>query len=153
MANINDSFPSKYLKAADLEGTPTVTISTIRFEEVGKDKDMRPILYFHGEEKGIVINKTNATNISKLYGYETDDWCGKQVMLGTTWVDFNGQSVEAIRIYPPKRAGASPNAPLKPSNGQQQFDDRNPPPVSDSSGAYRGPADLDDEIPFSPEWR
>jgi len=118
MANINESFPSKYLKAADIEGTPTVTIANIGFEEVGKEKDIRPILYYDGEEKGIVLNKTNATNISKLYGYETDDWRGKQVMLGTTYVDFNGQSVEAIRIYPPKRAvpanaRTSVNAPLK----------------------------------------
>ena len=104
MANINDSFPSKYLKAADIEGTPTVTIADIAFEAVGKENEIRPILYYEGEAKGIVLNKTNATNISKLYGYETEDWLGKSVMLGATFVDFNGQSVEAIRIYPPKRA-------------------------------------------------
>jgi len=146
MANINDAFPSKYLKASDFEGdTPIVTIASIAFEEVGKEKDVRPILYYEGEQKGIVLNKTNATNITKIYGSETDDWIGKKVQIGTAWVDFQGQSVEAIRIYPPKQqqrsapAGrASPNAPLKPSNGRQQFDDRNPPPRTD----------LDDEIPF-----
>lgn len=139
MANINEAFPSKYLKAADFgDDTPVVTISAIEFEEVGKDKEVRPILYFEGEDKGIVLNKTNATNISKAYGSETDDWIGKKVQIGTTMVDFQGQSVEAIRLYPPKRP--SVNAPLKPTNGRKQFDDRNPPP--------RESADLDDEIPF-----
>lgn len=145
MANINDAFPSKYLKASDFEGdTPIVTISGIAFEEVGKEKDVRPILYYEGETKGIVLNKTNATNITKIYGSETDDWIGKKVQIGTAWVDFQGQSVEAIRIYPPKRqpgqmqpqAKTSVNAPLE--TGRQQFSDRNPPPVTD----------LDDDLPF-----
>jgi hypothetical protein len=146
MANINDAFPSKYLKASDFEGdTPIVTIASIAFEEVGKEKDVRPILYYEGEQKGIVLNKTNATNITKIYGSETNDWIGKKVQIGTAWVDFQGQSVEAIRIYPPKQQRSSPNAPLKPSNGRQQFDDRNPPP---HNKPYSGPAELDDEIPF-----
>lgn len=141
--NINEAFPSKYLKASDIpEEGQTVIISAVAEEEVGRDKEVRPVLYFEGEEKGIVLNKTNATNISKLYGYETDDWVGKNVLLGTAWVDFQGQSTEGIRIYPPKRQ--SPNAPLKRAptagNGTQQYDDRNPPP--------RQSADLDDEIPF-----
>lgn len=142
--NINESFPSKYLKASDIDGNPTVTIANVAEEEVGKDKEMRPVLYFDGEEKGIILNKTNATNISKLYGYETDDWRGKKVMLGTTYVDFQGQSVEAIRIYPPKRQSA--NAPLtqrQDGMGGREF----APP--DAHGA----APLDDEIPFAPEWR
>lgn len=141
MANINDSFPSKYLKAADLEvddgETIPVTISDIQFEEVGKDKDMRPILYYEGEDKGIVLNKTNATNISKLYGSETDDWIGKKVLLGTAWVDFQGQSVEAIRIYPPKQRAAGKPSVNRPLERASAPDERNPPP-----------RDLDDEIPF-----
>lgn len=140
--NINEAFPSKYLKASDIpEEGQTVIISAIEEEEVGRDKEMRPVLYFEGEEKGIVLNKTNATNISKLYGYETDDWVGKKVLLGTAWVDFNGQSTEGIRVYPPKRSSANkPLNPPKSGNGQQQYDDRNPPP--------RQSAELDDEIPF-----
>lgn len=144
--NINESFPSKYLKASDIpEEGQTVVIVRINQEEIGKDKEIRPVLYFEGEEKGIILNKTNATNISKLYGYETDDWSGKKVVLGVAWVDFQGQSVEAIRIYPPKRS--SPNAPL----GKQAA-----PREMETAGARefapRG-GDLDDDIPFSPEFR
>ena len=136
--NINESFPSKYLKASDIpEEGQTVVIVRINQEEIGKDKEIRPVLYFEGEDKGIILNKTNATNISKLYGYETDDWSGKKVVLGVAWVDFQGQSVEAIRIYPPKRSSA--NAPLssKPEQRKEEV----------PAGA-REFAPLDDDIPF-----
>jgi hypothetical protein len=144
--NINEAFPSKYLKAADIEGSPIVTIAGIENEEVGKDKEVRPVLYFEGEDKGIILNKTNATNISKAYGYETDDWIGKQVQIGTTMVDFQGQSVEAIRIYPPKRAAAGTgkkfgqNDQSPQPGGNRQF--------SDQSAGPREFAPLDDDIPF-----
>lgn len=137
--NINESFPSKYLKASDIpEEGQTVIIAAIEQEEVGKDKEVRPVLYFEGEEKGIILNKTNATNISKLYGYETDDWVGKKVMLGTAWVDFQGQSVEAIRIYPPKRSSA--NAPLNNKPAQRKEE------VPEGAREF-APLD-DDSIPF-----
>lgn len=127
MANINDAFPSSYLKAADLQGsTPTVTIANVKFEEVGKDRDLRPIVYFAGKEKGVVLNKTNANNISKLYGPETDDWIGKPVMLGTAMVDFNGQSVESIRIYPPKQAKQSVAKPAPRPTVSEELDDEIP---------------------------
>ena len=134
--NINEAFPSKYLKASDIpEEGLTVIISKVEEEEVGRDKEVRPILYFQGEEKGIVLNKTNATNISKLYGYETDEWAGKKVQIGTAWVDFNGQSTEGIRIYPPKRAAAAAS-PGASRSAKPQYDERNPPPHGD------------DDIPF-----
>lgn len=139
--NINDAFPSKYLKASDIDGNPTVEIAQVVEEEVGRDKEMRPVLYFHGSEKGIILNKTNANNIAKLYGFETDDWAGKKVMLGTQYVDFQGQSVEAIRVYPPKRQSA--NAPLGTSPARQS----RPAPADDGAGP-REFAPLEDETPF-----
>lgn len=124
----NEFFPSKYLKADDFEDdSPIVVIKRITVEEVGKDKDRRPILFFEGEEKGIVLNKTNATNIARAYGTDTDGWMGKKIQIGTEMVSFNGETKPAIRLYPPRKAKASVNAPLT-----GQFDDRNPPPMDDS---------------------
>lgn len=135
MANIMDEFPSKYLKASDVEDEhPTVTIRHITREEVGQTKDVRPCIYFEEVEKGVVLNKTNATNISKMYGSETDNWIGKKVVLGTAMVDFQGESKPAIRIWPPKRQAPKPsvNAPLRKEYQDGKFDDRNPPPMDDS---------------------
>ena len=99
MANIHDAFPSNYLKASDLKGAqPVVTIDRIEFEAVGRTKEMKPIVYFVGKEKGVVLNKTNANKIAELTGStETDDWSGCQIRLYATHVEFQGETVEAIR--------------------------------------------------------
>jgi hypothetical protein len=97
--NINETFSGSFLKAADLKGAqPTVTIAEIRMEKMGEDT--KPAIYFVGKEKGVVLNKTNATNIAAAYGPETNNWLGKKVILFSAWVDFQGKSVEAIRIRP-----------------------------------------------------
>jgi hypothetical protein len=133
--NINEAFPSKYLKAPDLAGgMPTVTISHVAVEEVGEG-ERKPCIYFVGKEKGVVLNKTNATNISDIYGPDTDDWTGKKVTLFTAWVDFNGRSVESIRIRKPDAARQQPaQAPA-----QEQA-----PPRFDSDPGFQP----DEDIPF-----
>lgn len=131
--NINDQFPSKFLKAADLNGgEAVVTIKDCIVESIGEDK--RPVLYFAGKEKGVVLNKTNATNISDAYGGDTDEWVGKKVVLYTAYVDFQGRSMEAIRIRPAKsnegakRAAVEPNfEPSQPEPPTREFA-----PVDDS---------------------
>lgn len=141
MVDYNEFFPSKYLKADDFEDdSPVVVIARITVEEVGKDRDRRPILFFEGEAKGIVLNKTNASNISKAYGSDTDNWIGKKVQIGTEMVSFNGETKPAIRLYPPRKAKASVNAPLRQSDdgGQRPFA-----PPSDEGGFG-----MDTEIPF-----
>jgi len=125
VANINDAFPSNYLKASDLGGQqPVVVIDHVAFEPVGREKEMKPVVYFVGKDKGVVLNKTNAKNIAGLSGsFETNDWKGFRIKLYTTHVEFNGETVETIRV---KAAG-----PTQPP----------PPPVQ--------PMDIDsDDVPF-----
>jgi hypothetical protein len=129
--NINDQFPSKFLKAADLDGKNIlVTIKDCMVETIGEDK--RPVLYFAGKDKGVVLNKTNATNISEAYGPDTDEWTGKKVVLYTAYVDFQGRSVESIRIRKPKDsevngsnkpAHREPSVPPQFEQGDPGFDD------------------------------
>lgn len=130
--NINEAFPSKYLKASDLQGgTPTVTIDRVEMEMMGDDRKM--VVYFHGKQKGLVTNKTNANNIATLYGDDTDDWIGQKIMLVEAMVDFQGKSVPAIRIRGPKTQQTA-RPPVRQSSaemGQRQAD----------------PA-MDDEIPL-----
>jgi len=115
MPNINDAFPSNYLKASDLRGQqPVVTIDRLAFEAVGRTKDMKPVLYFAGKEKGMVLNKTNATLIAQLAGTsETDEWAGIRLKLYAATVEFQGNQVEALRVKaaPPVAAGNGHSAP------------------------------------------
>lgn len=113
MPNINDAFPSNYLKASDLQGSqPVVTIDRVAFEPVGRDKEMKPILYFTGKEKGLVLNKTNAKNIAHLCGsFQTEDWTGFAIRLYSANVEFQGDTVEAIRVKAAPVNGAGRHAP------------------------------------------
>jgi hypothetical protein len=114
---IDTTFDSKWLRAADIDemadeetNTAVVTIERVELEEIGQDKQQKPVLYFKGIESGMVLNKTNANTIKDLYGNETDDWAGKRLGLFTTEVDFQGKQVLAIRVRlkAPKTSKAAP---------------------------------------------
>lgn len=129
MANINEAFPSNYLKASDLKGAqPVVLIDRVEFEPVGRDKEMKPIVYFDGKEKGLVLNKTNAKTIINLTGSaETEDWNGFALRLYATHVEFAGESVEAIRIKAAPASGHAPAARRRPVEPEPE-----PPSIDDS---------------------
>jgi hypothetical protein len=117
--NIDQAFPSQYLKASDLAGAqPIVTIERLEFEPVGQKKEMKPILYFTGKDKGMVLNKTNARNIAHLVGTgETDEWVGARIRLYSANVEFQGEMVDSIRVKaapPANWTGEAKQAPVAP---------------------------------------
>lgn len=97
---ISAAFPSDYLKAADLDGRNVKAVmSHVEMKDIGGDH--KPILYFQGKEKGLVLNKTNANNIAQAYGDDTDDWNGKEIVLFEAMVDYQGKTVASIRVRAP----------------------------------------------------
>lgn len=117
---IASAFPSDYLKAADLQGRQvTVAISHVDMKDIGGD--MRPILYFVGKEKGMVLNKTNANQISALFGGDTDDWQGAEIVLFESMVDFQGKTVPAIRVRAAPRKAAAPKPVVQPASIADDF--------------------------------
>jgi hypothetical protein len=107
---VSNLFPSKFLRGADIAGTPTYTISSIEEEEVGQDREKKHVVYFANQQKGVVLNKTNCDTLTVLYGDETDEWIGEEVTLFTTPVTFNGKTTDAIRFRAPKRVKAAKEA-------------------------------------------
>ena len=100
---ISQAFPSKYLRAADLEDKPhRVVMSAVRMEDIASGEDHKPVLYFKNHQKGVVLNKTNSRTISQAYGDDTDNWAGKSIIIFSAMVDFRGDQVEAIRVRIPK---------------------------------------------------
>lgn len=128
--NINSAF-STSLKAEDLQGKkPILTIDRVEIEKFGDDK--KPVLYFIGKEKGMVLNRTNSNTITELMGTaETDAWHGHRIQLITAMVDFQGKRVPAIRVQAPMMPVAVA-APM-------------PPPVAMPATAAML---TDDDIPF-----
>jgi hypothetical protein len=100
---ITTAFPSAYLKASDLKGRKClVTMRSLTIEEIGGEH--KPVLLFDGSDKGLVLNKTNATIIADIYGDETDDWVGKKITIYPARVEFQGKIVDAIRVELQQRA-------------------------------------------------
>jgi hypothetical protein len=106
--NINTAFPSSYLKAADLQGRRApVTVDRVAMEDIGGEH--KPVLFFQGKDRGLVLNKTNAAMIAEIAGSEeTDEWKGVRIVLYPTKTDFQGKRVDAIRVDYPENASARP---------------------------------------------
>lgn len=95
--DINAAFPSTYLKAADLQGRNVpVIIEYVEMEDIGGDH--KPVIHFKGKERGLVLNKTNASTIAQMHGSDTDGWAGKSITLFASQTDFQGRSVPCIRV-------------------------------------------------------
>jgi hypothetical protein len=99
--DVNNLFPSKYLKASDATPSITLTVKGVTWEKM-KDKDgneeEKPVIYFNEQTKGMVLNRTNANTLTHLYGSETDKWVGQRVVLGTEIVTAFGESKPALRF-------------------------------------------------------
>lgn len=123
--NINDAFPSNYLKASDLgESQPIVTIAEVKFEAVGRNKEMKAVVYFTGKTKGLVLNKTNAKKIADLVGSDdTDEWQGGKVKLYATETEFGGETVECIRVKDAVTKNGGKPAKAKPVKAENEFGD------------------------------
>jgi len=104
----SDVFPSKYMKAEDLDGDLEVTIEHVAREglkdQAGHEVD-KPVAFFEEFQKGLILNKTNWAMIAKQHGDESDDWNGKKITLTVIDVDAFGEVVSAIRGKLPKGNG------------------------------------------------
>jgi hypothetical protein len=144
--NINDVFPSKYLKAADLNGkTITLTIKDVGVETIGDDEKL--VVYFNGKNKGLVMNKTNSNNIALVFGPDTDAWLEQEISVYPTMVDYQGRSIEAIRVK------ANPRPVKKIISTRRDADDprtqvREDPPSRQHVDHGHDNDDPSDDIPF-----
>ncbi len=135
--NIYDQFPSKYLKAGDLQGRSVkAKVGNVVTEILGNDNKL--VIYFAGKEKGMVCNRTNAMTLAEAWGPDTDNWTGGDIEIFSTKVPFQGKLTDSLRVRPlPTQQGKAPQArPAAPAPSA-------PPPASqDDYGA------VDEDIPF-----
>jgi hypothetical protein len=118
--NVTELFPSRFLSGTDLNGKRvTVTIEHMALEDVrdpktGQNKP-KPILYFVGAKKPMVLNKTNAVSIAKATGAtDTDRWPGKRITLYPTMINSFGADHCVVRVVesaPPPATNGKPAEP------------------------------------------
>jgi hypothetical protein len=124
----SEAFPSRFLKAADLQGRQVAaTIESYAMEEIGDEKKL--VITFVGKNKTLVLNKTNGGVIAGRYGDDCATWVGKQVVLFPSKTHYQGKMMDCVRVSIPEFAAPpsrpEPRAELPP-----------------------GANDLDDNIPF-----
>ena len=112
--DFDDMYGSKYLGASDLKGQrPRRTIGKVETVDL-KEKDgstkRRRVLYFEGEDKAMVVNKTNATKLAMAFGKEKSEWVGARVEL---YCEMTSLGKEGVRLQP-LRTVAKPPAPKPP---------------------------------------
>jgi hypothetical protein len=108
--DISNIFGGDTLKAADLQGREfTLCIASAEMKKF--DNSNKLVIRFQNAKKAFVCNKTNANRIAYMYGTNTDGWIGKEIVLYVDLVDFQGQTVEAIRVKPTVRSATSKSAP------------------------------------------
>jgi hypothetical protein len=132
MAKRDEVFPSKYLKAGDLKGTPiTVTIVSAPIETLktpdGRE-DTKTVLYFCGAKKNLPLNRTNWDAVANICGDDSDDWPGHKIELYPATTEMKGKVVDCIRVRAPVQGELAPKK-LPP-----------PPQAADD--------DMSDEIPW-----
>lgn len=128
---LSEAFPSNYLKSDDLQGRDvSVIIASAGIEKVGNDHKL--VLAFQGKKKSMICNKTNSGRIAYLYGEETDDWIGKEIILTSEFVEYQGKTVKGLRVKPPaqrsvpERVQQSHQAPPQTTASRSQIDDEIP---------------------------
>lgn len=133
MPNLGQMYPSRFLSSEDFsEGQQvTLVITGLKEELLGRpgEQEKKWLLGFRGTQKQLVLNKTNAKTIGKLYGEDTDGWIGAAVTLFTTPVDAFGETKLAIRVLPqrpknaPKPATAKQPEPVTPWDDEPDDED------------------------------
>jgi len=125
--DINNAFPSNYLKSEEIKaagGPVKVQIATVVMEDL--DGESKPVMKFHGKDKGMVLNRTNANMCTHIFGSpNTDAWANQWIALTVEPVNFQGRIVDGLRIKQVEQpAPAAPQmAPAPQAAAQAPSDD------------------------------
>ena len=94
---LDAAFPSRYLTSSDVEGKRfDATLKRVDFEKMA-DGQEKPVAYFEGMKKGVVLNKTKAKFLASLTkSKKFDDWTGQTVSIAGSVTQLRGEEVACI---------------------------------------------------------
>jgi hypothetical protein len=101
MTSFDGIYGSKYLSAADL-GSNTLRVKIGKVEPTDlrqQDGSMQKkfVLFLDGQDKGMVLNKTNATTPANAFGKNRDDWVDQRLEI---YSEMTGLGKPGLRIRP-----------------------------------------------------
>ena len=100
---LDQIFHGDSLKASDLNGKE-VTLKIRGYEVKDFDDGKKLELHFHGTDRTLICNVTNARTIGDFLGSDVDMWSGSEIVLFPTKTDFQGRQVDCIRVKEPVKA-------------------------------------------------
>jgi hypothetical protein len=103
--------PPLYLKPEHLKGKRvTVQIQRIAIEEVHPHgrAEQKPVAYFVGKEKGLILSPTNQRTLKTLFGDDCTAAHSKLVTLEATPIQVAGRDTTPIRIGPAQQPQTTP---------------------------------------------
>jgi hypothetical protein len=115
---------SKYFRAGDFTKELVGTIRSVDRTEFKNDDGSaaaKPVLHFQDLPQALVLNKTNFTALSLMFGEDTDDWAGEKVALYPSRVDFKGKTMPTIKVRRPQEAAAATASGGHPFDDDVQF--------------------------------
>jgi hypothetical protein len=120
--HVDDFYSSRFVSAADLKAAETVVIEKVEnedFSKPGEPSKPKPVLYFKGKSKGLVLNKTNSSALADTLGKDMSKWIGIRIQLRPERTTYGGKPTPCIRTYHVEgevngRPVAAPAAARKP---------------------------------------
>jgi hypothetical protein len=115
---------SKYFRAGDFTKELVGTIQSVDRTEFKNDDGFaaaKPVLHFQDLQQALVLNKTNFTALSMMFGEDTNDWTGEKVALYASRVDFKGKLMPTIKLRRPQKAAVAPASGTHPFNDDVTF--------------------------------
>ena len=109
---------SKYFRASDFSKEIICTVESVDSCEFKNDDGsaaVKPVLHFQDMPQALVLNKTNFTALSLMFGEDTNDWIGAKVALYPSRVDYKGETMPTIKVRRPQKAA--------PASGGHPFND------------------------------
>lgn len=92
------------------------TVIGAKAEEVGRNKEIRPVLLFKEDPRKLILNKTSYAKIAKAHKgqRDTDKWIGAVITISyDPDVTFGGQVVGGLKVAVKKAAPAVVTAEAK----------------------------------------
>jgi len=99
----SEMYPGRFLKADMLKGQKvTVTITEIEGEDlIGENNKAKSEWIVRIKERPLqlVLNKTNAFCLYRMFGGDPHSWLGKRITIYPTTTKFGRNTVDAIRVW------------------------------------------------------
>lgn len=99
MAEILQSAPG-YFKVSDVPDPITLTVETVRIEEIGQSKEEKQVVVFQETPRKLILNQTRLAQLSEIAS--SGDIKGTKVALVSGVAHVNGRDFNMILVQDPE---------------------------------------------------